>query len=183
MSIVSGPTGSGGTGYTAQGLGGAAVDVTNTAVETDLCSFVIPANALGANGRVRLYMTGDLLWNTAVAGSIRLKAGATALWGVTTTQSSSAVRRAIFVTAELSNLASASANSVRIDTGLSDASVSDIGAGGLGRSLAPLGGVNNTTAVDTTASWTFHLSIQWASASTNLSMRKFYAGVEYIAIA
>ena len=157
---------------------GTTVDVTNSVAETTLCSFVIPAAALGANGFLVLDISGDALQNAAINFTHRVKAGATVLWGLTSILTANAARHAIFERIVFGNQNAQNSNTVTVSLPEMNPGAADLGTGALGRSFESFyGGANLTTAVDTSASWTLSVSAQWASASASVSWRKLYAGL------
>lgn len=171
-----------------------AVDVTNTTTETDLFSKAITAAHLSSDRMLRLTLLGDVLNNTggAVNMTLRVKLGGTTWYGDLIGVAANATRQALRMVVELANRGATNVQfgTVFVATGATAAgSVAGIGTlngpmdgtGNWGTDAgARLGMTNGDIAIDTTADQALAVSVQWASASANLSFRKRYAILELL---
>ena len=161
------------------------LDVANTAAETTLYSFLMAPNTLYNNRSVRLEMYGDWLNNTAGADNMifRLKLGATTVIQSNTiamSNSGGATRGAwmwdILLSADNSLNAQQAVWKHQV-LGFNAA----VGVGSFGTSTGGTpGGILGTAAKDALQPLLIEVTVDWTSASANLSWRRQYAGLELI---
>lgn len=145
--------------------------VTNTAVNTSVYSFAIPANTLVAGKALRVRLTGGVI-NTSggtVNLTITLKIGATTIivgvQGVGTGTNPGVVEFACTINANNS------ANSQRAVGSYVTTGVAADGA--MTSSVTSSVGGHSSLAIDMTTSQTMDISVQWASAAATITFKKF----------
>ena len=146
------------------------VDVANTAAETTLYSFLMAPNTLYNNRSVRLEMYGDYLNNTGgnETFDLRLKLGSTTMTTLSGTFSTSASRRYWRWSILLSADSSLNAQQAYFLV----ASMNTVA----GLSGDPFG----TATVDALQPLAIGVTMDWNTASANLSMRRQFASLELI---
>lgn len=160
------------------------VDIVNTAAETNIFSFTIPAGTIGNTGLVKIIVTGSYLNNSGSDDQydIRLKLGGTTIWQDSSgTQSTSANRRPVYLELYIKNNNSASSqkvggtfvngNAVLGDVGISDISDDEI------RGESP---IVTSASINTAADAVLALTIDHQDAHANISFQADIASVELI---
>ena len=161
------------------------LDVANTAAETTLYSFLLPPNTLYNNRSVRLEMYGDWLNSSAGADlmAFRLKLGSTTMVAdsLFLDASGSPFRRWWKWDILLSADNSLNAQQVSWDMRSSLVSKAATGTGGFESAYyPPTGGIFGTAAKDALQPLLIEVTVDWASASANLSWRRQFASLELI---
>jgi hypothetical protein len=161
-------------------------DVNNTAAETTLYSFSVPANVLDTQKALRLKMWGDFL-NTTGAGAtvrVRVKFGATTHWDDTSgSLTTNATRHPWEMEVLIGNQ---NATNVQAIGGrfLMSPVTANVGIGDLATIPASTTGAvasfYATGAIDTTAARTLEVTVQLSASSTNLSIRRQFAILEVL---
>jgi hypothetical protein len=149
-------------------------DITNTAVETDLYRFTIPANTVTTGRALRFRLMGDFLKNSAGATTTwRIKLGATVLFLNTPTEADNAVRRARWVEVYI--------HQYGIGTQLTwyrhystEGTALTFGAVVQDNVAAPMGGAVYSTE-DMTVAKDFAITIQFSAANANLAIKRVEA--------
>jgi len=155
----------------------ATVDVANTVTETVLYSQSIPAGQLGADGGIRLTLSGDMLANVAGTVTLRVKLGATIVLATPSTDfADSPARRNWQMVVEFMNSAvnaqkwTAFMHVMNATSDNFPLGLADIRTGvGLG-----------TSSEDTNSALTLQVTAQWSVANASLSFRKEMAILEEI---
>lgn len=170
---------------------GAAVSVSNTAVETPIQRVTIPGGVLGANGAIKVRVSGQYLNNSGATKTftLRIYYGGTLMYaGTTGSLSSSALQHAFDLEFALQGGGATNAQSIGGTVSLSAPG----GSTGLGlmnsiptasTGVAPPA-LYGTASVDSTADQTLQITIQHsaASASTTFSGAYFFCAVEGVGL-
>lgn len=166
------------------------VDVTNTTTETSLYSYSIAGNQIGASGSFRATIIGDSVYNSSTANyTLRIKfGGVTWFAGTTNSTNIGSVRQPWIMVIHVANLGATNSqymSGFRLTKGANGgAPTTGIGEDGMASSVGDMRGgvygINGTGTVDTTANATFDVTVQWGTATTNLSYRKRYAVIELL---
>ena len=160
------------------------VDVVNTAAETTLYSFLMAPNTLYNNRSVRLEMYGDWLNNTAGTESLQLRAklGGTEMCRSQDTgflNAGGATRGAWKLSLLLSADSSLSAQQAGFWFQSNDAGAVT-GVGAFGNAVGHQGLIIGTAAKDALQPLLIEVTVDWTSASANLSWRRQFASLELI---
>lgn len=159
---------------------GAGVTVVNTTTETSALNggagVSIPANLMGTAHKIRFSAEIDYINNSGGAATLtlRIKFGATTLWGsVTGSLASSAVRRAVDLSFVLVNLGATNSQGLGGHVGMSDAAGGSVAGFGSMTSAPnvvprPIGGVS---AEDTTSAKTLDVTAQHSVANVAIDIR------------
>lgn len=156
----------------------------NTAAETSLYSFSVPANALSTLGKLRLQAMGEYLNNTGVARSIQIKVkfgGVTIFDDVTPTFAASATSRPFLLDLLLANLSLTNSQFFHgvLYVGTLAATVAGIGDAGTDPPLNAT--IAGSASADTTSAQTLDITISHPVASASLVMTRKHAALELIA--
>ena len=135
-----------------------AVPLTGSTGETTLATCTVPANALGANGQVEIYLFGSAGANNANVKTFRVKFGATTYGSTTVT--SALVTRA--------NLAIGNRNATNAQVGFPTLN------GAITGTVAPI-----TSAEDTTAAVSITITGQLANSSDTMTLESYLVRVTY----
>lgn len=160
-------------------------NVVNTAAETTVFNYNIPAGQLGPSGCLRLRLVGDYLNNTGAGTptlTLRIKLGATTIYAdASAANANSASRRPFDLNIILANQDS---NSSQVLGGYALFGAAGGATNGIGdfgtdeiQATTPLFG---TAAINTTTDQAFAVTIQHSTNNANLSFRKMYALLELI---
>lgn len=160
-----------------------AAEVTNTVAETDLYTFNVPANTMGTNRTLRLTLVGDVLSNSGsgVNLTLRFKFGGTLVGSFVVNFASTVDRYAHRCEFEIYE-----SDSTVLQRGLARWIIYGAGSADNLGGTQPLigngdrGGFRNNLAVDTTLAQSLTITAEWATASTNLSVRALSRRLEVI---
>ncbi len=146
----------------------ASTTVGNTAVETTLYTFSIPANTLGTANALRLVIIGSMLQNASKYLQVKLKYGATTVADAVT----------------LSYFDSATTFSIKIEAFLvaQGATNSQFGTAYYKEGVINLGGVgiHGTAAEDSTGALDLVITAKWSAASASATLTSKYVILEKI---
>lgn len=144
-------------------------EVVNTGVQTTIYSFVIKANKLPANGKLRITLLGDYLNNSGggSALSFNVAFGAASLGFPYGSQSSGVNRRAILLNCDI---AAKNATNAQILVGRAVLG-GDVTEGTAATPIADIAGFRNNATVDTTADVTLEITVQHGAANAAISAR------------
>lgn len=160
------------------------LDVTSTVTETDVLNYSVPANALGANGTLRVHFQGDYLGIAAAASSLRIRVyfGSTTLYDDTSAViTTNASRRPFFLRLLLVNQNATNDQSGGGYVNLGAPGGATTGVGDLQTAPffhTPI--VFADAAVSTTSAQTFRISIMHSQNSPNVSFRRRAARVDLV---
>lgn len=155
-------------------------DVVNSSVETDGYTFNLAANTLPTDGSLRVTVLGD--WVNSSGGAINLtwkaKFATTLALNYTLTTPNNATRSAFLLQfiIEAKGATNVQAGSGFLMTPTGGGGGVDATANG----VTPQFGLNNAMTVDTTVLNAVHLTLQWASANANASVRVLSAVTEIL---
>lgn len=144
-------------------------EVVNTAVETTVYTFSVPANTLSTNRTLRLHMSGSQLNNSGVTRTltIRIKYGATTLYDSSgMSLSTNGFRRAIEATL---NLTAANATGAQRSDCILNISGTDAVAGAGKLVVGDFQANHITVAEDSTTALTLEITAQHQVADANIS--------------
>jgi hypothetical protein len=152
-----------------------ALDIVNTATETTLYSYAVPANTLGTDKALRVTIKGDYLSDEIATNhtiTLKVKFGATTLFAdVSGTFLNDANRRVYSLDIILSAADATNAQQLNgtllFDIGPADTGIGEINDGLLGRG----GMFAGTSAEDSTAAKTLDITIQHDAADPDVSWR------------
>jgi hypothetical protein len=159
------------------------LDIVDTATETDLLSFSVPANTLGTTHALRVTIRADYLNNSAATKTytLKIKYGATTMYDdIITAAAVSADRYPITIDFVLfpKNATNSQGLSGEVLMGLAGGATTGVGDLGTDeiRALTPLVGAN--AAEDSTANKDLKVTIQHSAAFTTVSFRRLYYCIE-----
>jgi hypothetical protein len=163
----------------------AGTDVTNTASETDLFSYLVAANLLGTSNLIRLTIMGTYEANSgSPTMTIRIKYGATTIWqDVTGTLGAVVTKGGWSLFLLLGNdgvLTNAQELTGLINTGARAAATTGFGDLTAGGGVATT--IGGTGAEDSTTPLTLKITVQWSAANTSYHWTTLNAVVELLAI-
>ena len=151
-----------------------AVDVVSSVAETTIYTCTIGAGHLSSDRALELFLSGDILQNASASATLRIKFGATTLWGnsIGAPLSTNDVdRRPWSLVVSMQNINSASVQELGGTFFLGDASSASVA--GLGSqfvsNVMPLQG---TAAENSAGALAFAVTVQWNTSSANASWRK-----------
>lgn len=159
------------------------LDINNTAAETSIYSFSVPANTIPAIGYLRASIIGDILNSTGGSRTIQIKVkyGATTLYdGVTTGLGTTAARHPFVIEVTLGNLGVTNSQfaSLVVNIGNANAPTTGIGSIGAGATVVSTSG-GGSAAEDSTTTLTLDITVTCSGvASANFSVRRQYASLE-----
>lgn len=149
------------------------VTVTNTTTETTLYSTPIQAGAMGSNRVLRIEFVGDRVHNLAATVTLRVKLGGQTLITATAGAGNTVVSEVLECNWDIS-LANTSSSTQR-------ASGTIVIEDGDSRNTSAKSQVNNGTGtVNTSQEQTLAITVQWSTASANLSFSKRYVSLEIL---
>jgi len=156
------------------------IDVANNAAETSIYSFSIPADVMGADGGVRLKLTGDMLQDTvATALVMRMKLGVTTILISTSRIWTQAVPRYkwtmdVLIMNSAVAVQKASAEFQAVADGATWAAY----AGDSSFTAHAVG--HGSATEDSSGALTLEVTVDWSAASVSASFRKEMALLELI---
>lgn len=160
-------------------------DVTNTAVETVVYTFSVPANAMGANRMLRLTLLGDLLFNNLAADSLtlRVRFGGTLFYRDAMLVGAISASRSpshwiIEIANRLTNEQQVGGFFLNGTQGGATTGIGNLDADEI-ESTTPWSNIT-LGAIDTTLAQTLEVSAQWSVANVNDSCRVRYGVLELI---
>ncbi len=156
------------------------LEVVNSIVETDIYNFTLPGGTLGANGALRLRITGDYLNNAFAAPTMTVayRFGASISYQDASIAIGSNVnRRAVFMEFFMGNRDDQAAQTGGGYLGMSDAGGTTRGLGNW-VNLATTATIGTTavqfdaTAIDTAVDQTLRVTVRHDTANANISFRR-----------
>lgn len=154
----------------------AQLDIVNTAAETTLYSYSVPGGTLGTNKALRVSILGDYLNNSGFSKNftVKMKYGATTLWGDVTSVPTNTTRRGFKLDMILAAINSTSAQSLAGSVFLSATGAPVTGTGAFFdastlHSLQVIPG--GSSAEDSTAAKTLAATVQHETAAATISLR------------
>lgn len=165
---------------------GVTVDIVNTAAESNLLTYSLAGGTMGAEGLLRIRISGDYLQNSGSARALTIKVvlGGTTLWGDQATAiADSASRRAFHFVCDISNVNSQSAQHLNGYIALSGGNGSVAGLGSWDAVIlkeAVISSAASNPSVNTAIAQSLSVTAQHSIANANMSLRAKHVLVELL---
>jgi hypothetical protein len=151
---------------------GTRVDVVNTTTETTALSYSVPGGILGSHGALRVTIQARIIHTVTGTLTIRFKYGGATLLTITVPEGASVADKSsdIFFLLAATGATNTQRVSGRVD--MQDAA----------NGIRSRWNQEGTGAIDSTASQTLEISVQWGAASTDLDYDQSFALVEKVGV-